>query len=242
MRDFDYAWDAAAGDGPAHRRAARRGRHGAHRLLEPAGGHRRPRCVEQDGERHYRTGDYVHCNAARRARLHRPARPAGEGRRPPRPARRDRGGAPGSTCPSSRWPARCSSRTAPSRSSPRRSSASRRRTPTRSREAAADSLPLFMMPERIVAMDAAAPERARQDRLSAADEMLLGSRGVRAMADPGDGRFGGHDFAHDSAVLGRRKVAHVLPPRETRGARRRSSSCSTRLPATAPRGSAMRRT
>ena len=27
----------------------------------------------------------------------------------------------------------------------------------------------------------------------------------------------GHDFAHDSAVLGRRKLAHVLPPGETRG-------------------------
>jgi enterochelin esterase-like enzyme len=29
--------------------------------------------------------------------------------------------------------------------------------------------------------------------------------------------LGGHDFAHESPILGRRKVAHVIPPRETRG-------------------------
>lgn len=39
---------------------------------------------------------------------------------------------------------------------------------------------------------------------------------MRAMAIP-DADLGGHDFAHDSPVLGRRKLAHVLPPRETRG-------------------------
>jgi putative tributyrin esterase len=39
---------------------------------------------------------------------------------------------------------------------------------------------------------------------------------MRAMAIP-DADLDGHDFAHDSSVLGRRKVAHVLPPRETHG-------------------------
>lgn len=39
---------------------------------------------------------------------------------------------------------------------------------------------------------------------------------MRAMATP-DVDAGGHDFAHDSAALGRRKLAHILPPREPRG-------------------------
>jgi pimeloyl-ACP methyl ester carboxylesterase len=36
------------------------------------------------------------------------------------------------------------------------------------------------------------------------------------MAAP-DVDLGGHDFAHESSVLGRRKLAHVLPPRERHG-------------------------
>lgn len=39
---------------------------------------------------------------------------------------------------------------------------------------------------------------------------------MRAMAIP-DADLGGHDLAHESMALGRRKVAHVLPPRETLG-------------------------
>lgn len=40
---------------------------------------------------------------------------------------------------------------------------------------------------------------------------------MKAMTAPA-ADLGGHDFTHDSRALGRRKVAHVLPPRETRGA------------------------
>ena len=40
---------------------------------------------------------------------------------------------------------------------------------------------------------------------------------MRSMAIP-DTDLGGYDFAHDSLVLGRRKLAYVLPPREKRGA------------------------
>ena len=39
---------------------------------------------------------------------------------------------------------------------------------------------------------------------------------MRAMAAPAE-ETAGHDFAHDSQLLGRRKVAHVLPPRARRG-------------------------
>lgn len=38
---------------------------------------------------------------------------------------------------------------------------------------------------------------------------------MRAIAIP-EADLGGHDLAHDSQVLGRRKLAHVLPPREMR--------------------------
>jgi pimeloyl-ACP methyl ester carboxylesterase len=37
-------------------------------------------------------------------------------------------------------------------------------------------------------------------------------------AMPADATVAGHDFAHDSAVLGRRKLAHVIPPRKALGA------------------------
>ncbi len=73
-----------------------------------------------------------------------------------------------------------------------------------------DQLPLFMLPERIFAL-AALPrnERGKID-YDALDARAGGGISTGAIMLTHE-ITAGHDFAHDSRALGRRKVAHILP-------------------------------